>query len=186
MPRVSISQFHSSLGWDKHRKVWHEVCDCNIRSYIFMKQHSIDCTQLWSSINHQSSLKHMEVKIEKIVIVFWVKGFQDMDHLIIVNWFDRSGFWIYNIFRVRFNWKLWRVNLNITIINGMMIKFLCGIWNNRTGFGRIGRGFEVSWFRLAVPLYWWLIWFFTMKFVELIHPSSLQSSVLCPRLPQHL
>ena len=37
MSCVSISQFHIGLGWDKHRKAWHAICDCNICSSIFMK-----------------------------------------------------------------------------------------------------------------------------------------------------
>ena len=44
-----------------------------------------------------------------------------MVHLIIFNWFNWSGVWIWNWFRIKFNWKLWRVNLNITIIIGMTI-----------------------------------------------------------------
>ena len=46
-----------------------------------------------------------------------------MVHFIIIDLFDRSGVWIWYRFRVIFNWKLLRVNLNITIINGMMIKY---------------------------------------------------------------
>ena len=44
-----------------------------------------------------------------------------MVHFIIIKWFDQSGLWIWNRLIVRFKWKLWRANLNITIINGMMI-----------------------------------------------------------------
>ena len=63
MYRVSIIQFHSCLGWDKHRKVWHEICDCNIRSNIFMKHHIRYCINFWRSGERQSSLKHLEVNI---------------------------------------------------------------------------------------------------------------------------
>ena len=73
MSRVSISQFHSGLGWDKHIKVWHAICDCNIRSSIFMKQHSRDCIEFWRRGKHQSSLKHLEVNIQKIFIMFWIE-----------------------------------------------------------------------------------------------------------------
>ena len=168
MYHVSIRQFHSGLGWDKHRKVWHEICDCNIRSYIFMKQHSRECINFWRRDNHQSILKHMEVNTHNTSIMFWLEEFLDMVHLIIINWFDRSGVWICNRFRVRFNWKIWRMNLNITIINGIMIKFPYDSWNHRTGFWRIGPGFEVICWRLDVPLYWWFICFFNMKSVDLI------------------
>ena len=34
---ISIRQFYIGFGWDKHQKVWHAICDCNIFSYIFMK-----------------------------------------------------------------------------------------------------------------------------------------------------
>ena len=37
--------------------------------------------------------------------------------------------------------------------------------------GRIGTGFEVSCWRLAVTLSWLISWFITMKGVELIHRS---------------
>ena len=95
-----------------------------------------------------------------------------MVHLIIINLFDHSGVWIWNIFRVRFNWKIWRVKLNITIINGTMIKSPHDSWNYRTGFGRRGTGFEVICWRLDVPISWWISWLITTKGIELIHLSS--------------
>ena len=67
MYRVSISQFQSGLGWDKHRKVWHEICDCSICSFIFMKKHSRYCIKneggtttskaliIWRSTSRRSS-----------------------------------------------------------------------------------------------------------------------------------
>ena len=92
-----------------------------------------------------------------------------MVHLIIINWFDRSGIWIWNRFRVRFNCKLWRTNVNITIINEMMIKSLHDSWNHRTDFGRRSTVFEVIFWRLTVPLFWQIIWFINMKGVDLVH-----------------
>ena len=52
-----------------------------------------------------------------------------------------------------------------------MIKSTHDSWNHITGFGRRGPGFEVSFWRLAVPLYWWLSCLITMKDVELINIS---------------
>ena len=95
-----------------------------------------------------------------------------MVHFITINWFYWSGVWIWKIFRVRFNWKLLRVNLNTTIINVIIINYLHYSWNHRTGFGMRGPGFEVSGCMLAAPLSWWIIWLFTMKGVEIIHISS--------------
>ena len=164
----SIGQFRSGLGWYEHIKVWHAICDCKIFSSVFMKQHSRYCVKVLRSGYHQSSLNHMEVVIQNISIVFWVKYFQEMVNFIIVDWFDRSGVWIWNIFRVIFNWEAWRVNLNIIIINWMMIKSPCDSWNHSTGLGGRGTG---CW-RLDLPLSWWLIWFFAMKGFELINISS--------------
>ena len=64
------------------------------------------------------------------------------------------------------------MNLNITIINDMVIKSLRNSLNRRSGVSRRGPIFEVSCWRLAVPLSWWFIWLFTMKGVELIHLYS--------------
>ena len=50
-----------------------------------------------------------------------------------------------------------------------MINYPHDIWNHRVGFGRRGPGFEVICLRLDVPLYWWFIWFITMKCIEMIH-----------------
>ena len=171
MSRVSISQFHSGLGWDKHRKAWHAICDCNIRSSIFMKQHSRYCIKFWRRGDNQSILNRLNVNIQNIFIIFWVKYFPEMVHFIISNWFNRSGVWIWNRSRVEFSWKLWRVNLNITIINFMMIKYPHDSWNHRADIGRGGSGFEVSCCRLGVTLSWWFIWFFAVKGVELINLS---------------
>ena len=95
-----------------------------------------------------------------------------MVYFIMIHLFDQSGIWIWNRVRGRLNWRLWRVNLNITINNGMMIKYRCDSWNLRTAFVRRGPVFEVWFLRLALPLSWWLSWFFTMKGVEFIHLTS--------------
>ena len=71
MYRVSISQFHSVLVWDKHRNLWHEICYCKIQPSIIMKQHSRDCIKFWSGGDHHSSLKHLEVNIYNITIMLW-------------------------------------------------------------------------------------------------------------------
>ena len=92
-----------------------------------------------------------------------------MVHFIIVNWFHRSGVQIWNRFRGRLKWILWRVNLNITIINGIMINYSHDSWNHRTGFGRRGPGFEVNCLRLSIPFSWCIKWFITSKGVELVH-----------------
>ena len=95
-----------------------------------------------------------------------------MVYLIILNWFDWSGVRIWNRFIVIFKWKLWRVNLNITIINGIMIKSPHDSWNNMTGLRRRVTRFEANFRSLAFPLSWYFSWFITMKDVELVHLSS--------------
>ena len=92
-----------------------------------------------------------------------------MARFIIINLFGRSGVWIWNSFIVRFNWKLWRVNLNIPFINGVIIKSPRGSWKHRDLLGRRCPVFEVSCWRLAVPLSWWLNRLFTITGSELIH-----------------
>ena len=51
----------------------------------------------------------------------------------------------------------------------ILIKSTHDRWNHRTGFGKIGPGFEVSCWRLAVSLSWWISWLITMNEVEFIH-----------------
>ena len=158
MSRVYIIQFHTVLGCYKHRKVRPAICDCNIGSSIFIKQQSRYCIKFSKKINHQSRLKHMNINIQKIINMSWVEYFQEMFHFIIINWFDRSIICIWNRFRVRLIWKIWRVKFNISIIN-----------IHRTGFEMKGPGFEVRCWMLAVPLYWYISWFVTMKGFEVIH-----------------
>ena len=95
-----------------------------------------------------------------------------MVHLITINRFNRSGVWICNRHIVRFKWKLWRVNLNINIINVIIIESPHDSWKHRNVFGRRGPGFRVRYWRFNVTLSWWLIWFITMKGVGFIHISS--------------
>ena len=83
-----------------------------------------------------------------------------------------NGGWIWNISRVKFNWKICWVSLNITIINDMMIKSPHDHWNHRAGVERRGTGFELRWCKLSVPLSYWFILFFNIKGIELIHLSS--------------
>ena len=137
-----------------------------------MKQHSRYCITFLRRGNHQSSLNHLEFNIHNIIIMFWVEEFQEMVHFIIINWFYFIGNCIWNRFMVIFNCKILIVNLNITVINGMVIKSPHDSWNQSTGFGRRGPGFGMICWRLDVPIYWWTIWFLTMKVFELIHPSS--------------
>ena len=95
-----------------------------------------------------------------------IPGYGTFNHRLLI-WSENV--WIWNRSRVRFNYKLWRVNLNFTIINGMMIKYLHYSWNHKTVFGRRGAIFEVIWCRLAVPLSWWISWSVATKGVEFIH-----------------
>ena len=92
-----------------------------------------------------------------------------MVHLIIIHLFDWSGVWIWERFRVRVVWKILRVNLNITIINGVMINYPHDIQNHRTGVGRRCPGFEVIICRFSVPLSWCISWLVTMKLIELFN-----------------
>ena len=64
------------------------------------------------------------------------------------------------------------INLNITIIHGMMIKSPNDSRNHRNGFGGRGPLFEVNFLSLSVLLSWWIIWFITIKVVYLAHISS--------------
>ena len=94
-----------------------------------------------------------------------------MIHIIIVNWFNHIGVWIWNWFGVKLNWKLWSGNFDINIIYGMIIKSPHDSWDHRVGFGRIGPGFEVSCRMLSVPLSRWFFWFVTIECIEMIHLS---------------
>ena len=172
MSSVFISQFHIGLGSDGHGKLWHEICDTNIWSSIFMKHHNRYCATFLWRIKHYSRLNHLEVNIQNIIIMIWVKYFQEFVHFIITNWFDWNAVHIQNIVICRFKWILWRINLNINIINGIMIKYTHDGKNHRTSFGRRGIGFELICWKLSVPLSWWLSWFITIKVVELDHLSS--------------
>ena len=121
---------------------------------------------------------------------------QEIVHFIITNWFDWSGVRIWNIFRVRLEWKLWRVNLNITITNGTLINPPRDSWNQRDDFGRICTGFEVCcWGWLlqflggSVDSSPWraLDWFIFLLIFggRKLGPQILQSSDLCTILTQH-
>ena len=95
-----------------------------------------------------------------------------MVHFIIINWFGRSGVQIWNRVWGGFKWILWRVNLNITIVNGKIIMSPYDSQDHMYGFGRRGTGCEVNCWRFSVPLYWWISCFITMKGVELVNISS--------------
>ena len=140
--------------------------------HFFIKQKNVDCIECLMRGYQFLRMKHLEVNIQKIIIMFWVEEFQEVVHFIIIDWFYWSGVCIWNIFRIRFNWEIWRVNLKTTIINGIIIKSTHDIWNHKTGFWRKNTGFEVSCWRLALPISWWISWFITMKGVEYIHLSS--------------
>ena len=170
------SASHSDLDWDKNTKVCHEIWLKNSLLHIY-ETTQYRLYNFWRRGDQQSNLNHLEVNInkitiQKIIIMFWVKEFQKMFHFIITNWLYWIAVWMWNWFRVGFNSKLWRVNLNITTLNGMFIKSPHDSWNHRTIFCRRVPGFEVRFWRLSVPLSWWLIWSFTMKGVELIHLYS--------------
>ena len=138
----------------------------------FYEKHSRDYSKIWRWGYQHFRLKYLEVNIENIIIVFWVKEFQEMVHFLVTNWFYCSGVWIWKWSRLRFKWKLWRLNLNITIINDMMIKSPHDSWKHRTGFGRRCPLLEASCWRLAVTLYWGIRWFVTMDGIALIHLFS--------------
>ena len=55
--------------------------------------------------------------------MFWMEELQEIIHFIVINWFDRSGVWIWNWVIVRINRNIWIWNLNITIIYGIMNNF---------------------------------------------------------------
>ena len=127
--------------------------------------------KFWRRGNHQSIMNHLEVNTQKVFIMLLMGEFQDTAHFIIINEFNCSGVCIWNWFRVKFNRKIWRVNLIITIINDMMTESTYDSWNHWDDVGRRGSNFEVIWWRLYVPLSWWFILFSTMKGVELINIS---------------
>ena len=116
-----LANFTVALVGTNVEKCDMQICDCNICSSLYMKQHSRDCIKFWNRGDHQSILKHLEVNIQKIFTVLWVEEFQEMIHFIIINCFNWSGVWICNWFIFRLNWKLLSGDFNITIINGMMI-----------------------------------------------------------------
>ena len=89
-----------------------------------------------------------------------------------VKRYREIGVWIWNRFRGRSKWIPWRVNFNITIINGVMIKFTHNNRNHRTGFGRRLLVFEVNCWSVAVPLYWWISLIVTIKGDKMVHLYS--------------
>ena len=128
--------------------------------------------------------------------MFWVEEFQKKFHYIIINGFDRSGVWICNKFRARFKWKLLRVNLSITINNGMVIKYPLDRWNRRTLLG--GEVLDLKWasvYWLLHPLdvsvgsssFRTLDWFIFIIILggSNLGPWMIQASSLCTILPQH-
>ena len=149
--------------------LWYESpkVSAHTGGWIALGKEVFYCTSQKQKIN-----KKISTKVQKTFIMLRMEELQEMVHLIIINWFNQSGFWIWNRFRVKLKWKLWRVKLNITIINGIITKSTHDIWKHRTGFGRRGPEFEGSCWRLSVTLSWWFIWFFTMKGIEWIHISS--------------
>ena len=107
-----------------------------------------------------------------IIVIILVEEFKEMLHFIIINWFNHSGVQIWNRFRGRFKWIVLRMNLNITIINGTMIKSTHDNRKHRTRFERRCMVFEVNCYKLAIPLSWFISWFITMKGVELFNIYS--------------
>ena len=79
-----------------------------------------------------------------IRIILGLGPFQELVHFIIINLFDQSGVRIWNRVRGRLKLIILRLNINITVINDMMIKYPHDSQKYRTGFGRICLGFEVN------------------------------------------
>ena len=129
--------------------------------------------------------------------MLWVGEFREIVHFFIINWFNQSGAWIWDMFRVRFNWNLWSVNLNVTIINCMVIKSLHDSWNHSTSFGR--RGCRLKWasggwmfhsLGVSVGLSTWKALNWSIFILRLggrnLGTRMIQASALCPILPHHL
>ena len=127
--------------------------------------------KIWRRGDQQSRLKHLDVNIKKILVMFWVEVLQDMVHFVIVNWFNQSYIHIWNRFIGKFNCKLLRVDLNITIINCVMIKSLHYIWNHRAGVGRRYTGFEGSCWGFSLSHTLGFMWVLAMNYIELVHLS---------------
>ena len=196
MSCVSISQFHSGIVGTNIDKFYMQICDCNILSSVFMKQHSRYCIKIWRRDDYKSILKHMEFNIQKIFIVFWMEEFQEMIHFIIINWFNRSGVWIWNWFIVRLNWKIWSVDLTSPISMAWLLSFpvmaeITGLvlevevlylkWDARCYLFYSFGGYFVSSPWSALNLFNFLLRLGRRNFV----PWVVHASALCPILPQH-
>ena len=118
-----------------------------------------------------------------------------MTHFIMINWFNQIGVWIWNWLRVKLNWKIWSVNINITIINGTMIKSPHKRWNWRDGFGWRCSGLKWDYGGWLIhyiggsfgsSLWRDLKWFIFIRIGGMnFGPRMMQASALCPIIPQH-
>ena len=82
--------------------------------------------------------QHLKYHHHALSGVFWL-----FFHFIIINLFDWSGIQIWNRVWGRLKWILWRINLYITIINNMMIKYTHDI--NQTGLLSGGEVRDFKW-----------------------------------------
>ena len=161
-----------------------------------MKQHSRDCIKFWRMGCQLSSLNHMDVNIQKIIIMFWEEKFQEMAHFIIIYWFNRSCVFIWDIFRVKFNWKSegWTSTsplsmawwLSIPIISettGLVLGV--DILNLNWSYGVLLLQYIVGSFGSSPwrALNWFI--FLIKHGGSNLGPQMIQSSSLCPILPQH-
>ena len=73
---------------------------------MFIKQHSRDFIYFLIKRNHRSSLKHLEVNIQKIIIVILLEWLQELFHFRIIYCFIRGGVHIWNIFIIIFKYIL--------------------------------------------------------------------------------
>ena len=136
-----------------------------------MKQHSWDCIYFWGVSYHYSSLKHLDMIIQNIIIIIWVKWLKDMFHFIIIDCFDWGVIWVWKRVRGVFQWIILIINLYITIINIIMIESPHDNQNHGNGIGIRYAWFEVNCWRLAAPLSWWFSFFVIMNFIEFVHLS---------------
>ena len=118
-----------------------------------------------------------------------------MVHFIIINLFDQSGVWICNIFRVKFNWKLLRVNLSITSMEWWLSLPMIAETTGLVLGGEVrdmvlaAEGWLFHSIGVSVDSSPWraLNWFISLIRLGVINlgPRIIQSSALCPILPQY-
>ena len=194
MSRVSISKFHSGLVWSKHRKMWHAIFDCNIWSYVFMKQHSRECikfeggattSQLWIICMSTSRRSSSCSECNKYRV--WSISSSSIDLMIVSSgsWTDSElnstktfEGWI-SISPLSMSWwlSLPMIAETTELVFGVLeLKWAAGSWL----FYYIGGLFG--------PSPWWALnWFICLLRLgrSNLGPQMIQALDLCPILPQH-